>query len=314
MSLSLAATMSLVEELRHRGEDFCLVTVIRTANATSAKAGAKAVVTGDGTLHGFVGGGCVQGAVTRTALAALQAGAPRLIRVRPKDDDAGAEGLELHDSHCPSGGTVDLFLEPMLQRTRIVICGASPVAATLARLARAIGWETVVAAAAADQARFAEADRRLEGFDLAAIALRPQDAVVVATQGRRDREALQAALLSPAGYVGMVGSRAQDREAARPARRGRARASAPPAAWPGRPRHRRDRPRGDRALDPRRDRPGTAPRAARGAARALAISLTARAAPMRISHRYRWRHTKERLDAGDGMAVVGAQLLVAQAQ
>ena len=210
MSLSLAATMSLVEDLRHRGQDFCLVTVIRTANATSAKAGAKAVVTGDGTLHGFVGGGCVQGAVTRTALAALQAGAPRLIRVRPKDDDAGAEGLELHDSHCPSGGTVDLFLEPMLQRTRIVICGASPVAAALARLARAIGWETVVAAAAAaDQARFAEADRRLEGFNLAATALRPQDAVVVATQGRRDREALQQALLSPAGYVGMVGSRAK---------------------------------------------------------------------------------------------------------
>ena len=75
MSLTLAATMSLVEELRRRGEDFCLVTVIRTANATSAKAGAKAVVTPDGALHGFVGGGCVQGAATRTALAAMQAGA-----------------------------------------------------------------------------------------------------------------------------------------------------------------------------------------------------------------------------------------------
>jgi xanthine dehydrogenase accessory factor len=209
MSLSLAATMSLVEELRQRGEDFCLVTVIRTANATSAKAGAKAVVTGDGTLHGFVGGGCVQGAVTRSALAALEEGSPRLIRVRPKDDAAAVEGLEVHDSHCPSGGTVDLFLEPMLQRTRIVICGASPVATTLARLARSIGYETVVAAAAADQARLPEADRRLEGFDLAALVLRAQDAVVVATQGRRDREALKAALLSPAAYVGMVGSRAK---------------------------------------------------------------------------------------------------------
>ena len=149
MSLSLAATMSLIEELRQRGEDFCLVTVIRTANATSAKAGAKAVVTGEGTLHGFVGGGCVQGAATRTALAALQAGEPRLIRVRPKAQDGDADGLELYDNHCPSGGTVDLFLEPMLQRTRIVICGASPVAATLARLARSIGYETVAAAAAA---------------------------------------------------------------------------------------------------------------------------------------------------------------------
>jgi xanthine dehydrogenase accessory factor len=213
MSLTLAATMSLVEELRRRGGDFCLVTVIRTANATSAKAGAKAVVTREGALHGFVGGGCVQGAATRTALAAMQAGEPRLIRVRPKDDQGGdAEGLELHDSHCPSGGTVDLFLEPMLQRTRIVICGASPVAVTLAQLARSIGYETIAAALAADQAKIAEADRRIEGFDLAAIALRPQDAVVVATQGRRDREALKAALLSPAGYVGMVGSRAKIRK------------------------------------------------------------------------------------------------------
>jgi xanthine dehydrogenase accessory factor len=211
MSLSLAATMSLVEELRQRGEEFCLVTVIRTADATSAKAGAKAVVTRAGALHGFIGGGCVQGAATRTALAAMQAGAPRLIRVRPKDapGGAGAEGLELHDSHCPSGGTVDLFLEPMLQRTRIVICGASPVAATLARLARSIGYEAIAAAPGADQAKIAEADRRIAGFDLSAIALRAQDAVVVATQGRRDREALKAALLSPAGYVGMVGSRAK---------------------------------------------------------------------------------------------------------
>jgi xanthine dehydrogenase accessory factor len=213
MSLSLAATMSLIEDLRHRGEDFCLVTVIRTANATSAKAGAKAVVTRDGGLHGFVGGSCVQGAAIRTALAAMQAGEPRLIRVRPKEERAGdAEGLEVHDSHCPSGGTVDLFLEPMLQRTRIVICGGSPVAAALARIACSMGYETVAAAPSADEARIAEVDRWIEDFDLSAIPLRAQDAVVVATQGRRDREALKAALLSPAGYVGMVGSRAKVRK------------------------------------------------------------------------------------------------------
>lgn len=213
MSLSLAATMRLIEELRRRGEDFCLVTVIRTANATSAKAGAKAVATRDGALHGFGGGGCVQGAVTQTALAVIQAGEPRLIRVRPKEDqDGDTGGLELHDSHCPSGGTVDLFLEPMLQRTRIVICGASPVAAVLARLARSIGYETVAASLGTDQARIAEADVRIDGFDLTGIALREQDAVVVATQGRRDQEALKAALSSPAGYVGMVGSRAKVRK------------------------------------------------------------------------------------------------------
>ena len=147
MSLSLAATMTLVEELRERGEDFCLVTVIRTANATSAKAGAKAVVTGDGALHGFIGGGCVQGAAIRTALAAMQA-------ERAPPDPGTAKGRR--ERRCRGAGAARL---PLPERRhgrsvpradaaahRIVICGASPVAATLARLARAMGYETVVAA------------------------------------------------------------------------------------------------------------------------------------------------------------------------
>lgn len=210
MSKTATDVLTLAADLSAAGQDYCVVTVVRTANATSAKAGAKALVTGDGTLHGFVGGGCVQGAVRRSAVEALAAGKPQLIRVRPKEEvveQLDTDGVELHSSSCPSGGTVDLFVEPMRQALQVLVCGASPVAATLVGLARTMGYRVTVAALPADHAAVPGADLYLEGFALDEAALRDSDAVVVATQGKRDREALAAALATPAFYVGMVGSR-----------------------------------------------------------------------------------------------------------
>jgi xanthine dehydrogenase accessory factor len=210
MGTSTKHTLALIEELREQGADFCVATVVRTANATSAKAGAKAVVTADGTVHGFVGGGCVTGAVRTAGLEAIASGEPRLIRVKPQEDvvaGVDVDGVELHRSSCPSGGTVDLFLEPMGRGPRLVICGASPVAATLAGLAKAMGWRVIAATLPEDRDAVPAADAWIEGFDLAPAAIGPRDAVVVVTQGRRDSEALKAALDTAAGYVGMVGSR-----------------------------------------------------------------------------------------------------------
>ncbi len=208
MSVARREVLALIDSLRARGEELCVVTVVRTADATSAKAGAKAVVTADGALHGFVGGSCVQGAVRRVALAALAEGEPRLIRVRPRDDVVTAvdvDGVELHRSSCPSGGTVDLFVEPHARPVHLVVCGASPVAAALARLAGGMGYRVVAAGGAGEEAL--AVDACVEGFGLDGLELRASDAVVVATQGRGDREALAAALSTGAGYVGMVGSR-----------------------------------------------------------------------------------------------------------
>ena len=210
MSQTIDETMALIANLRQQGEEFCVVTVVRTANATSAKAGAKAVVLRDGTIRGFLGGGCVQGAVRRAAASVLAGGAPRLIRVKPKDEvtaSVDVDGTELHRSYCPSGGTVDLFLEPMRRPPRLVICGASPVAAALAELAPRLGLRVAVAALPEDQAAIGEARERILGFDLAPLGVTAEDWVVVATQGKRDREALAAALASAAAYVALVGSR-----------------------------------------------------------------------------------------------------------
>lgn len=210
MSITSADILDRINDLRSRNEEFCVVTVVRTANVTSAKAGAKALVTSGGEIFGFVGGGCVTGAVRRVAAQVLANGAPRLIRVKPKEEvveQLDADGVELHKSSCPSGGTVELFIEPMQMAPRCIVCGASPVAASLVALANAMGYRTLVAAPAEDHVRAPGADGYLAGFDLAAANLLAGDAIVVSTQGKRDREALHAALATDADYVAFVGSR-----------------------------------------------------------------------------------------------------------
>jgi xanthine dehydrogenase accessory factor len=206
--------LDLMAQLRREARPYALATVVRTVAATSAKAGAKAIVTDDGEIHGWVGGGCARGAVKRAALEALKSGAARLISVLPQEElDAGGvapgetrDAVQFHRSACPSGGSLDIFVEPMLPRPVLIVCGASPVARAVAELAGRSGFAVTVAAPAEDLGNLPDAERRIEGFELP-----PQDAgerfIVVATQGKRDAEALRGALQTAAPYVAFVGSR-----------------------------------------------------------------------------------------------------------
>lgn len=198
---------------RMKGDNqpFALATVVRTEDATSAKAGNKAVIRADGSMLGWLGGSCIVGAAKKTAARALVDGRARLIRVRPADDQATEPGVELHKNHCASGGTIDIFVEPILPRPSLLIAGASPVARALCDLGRRAGLAVTVAALAEDQAGFPEADFRIEGFDLSAASPAQSHFIVVATQGKRDRPALAAALASDAPYVAFVGSRRKAR-------------------------------------------------------------------------------------------------------
>ncbi|WP_419908503.1 XdhC family protein [Hoeflea sp.] len=203
-------TLDLIETLRGSGQSFCIATIVRTKDATSAKPGAKAVVTEDGELHGFLGGGCVTGAVRKEAIAALETQQPKLIRVRPKEEvvaPVDKDGTTLHKSSCPSGGTVEIFLEPMKARRRLIVLGSSPIAKTLVSIAGAIGYQTIAGAPGEASEVLDEADARYADLSEAAAQAGPGDALILSTQGRRDREALRAALQSRAGYIGMVASR-----------------------------------------------------------------------------------------------------------
>ncbi len=192
------------------GQPFALATVIRTQDATAAKAGAKAVVRADGTVVGWIGGGCTLGAVRKAAAQVLSDGQARLVRIRPKErlaQEPAEAGVELHKSACPSGGTVEVFVEPMLPRPALIVAGASPVGRALAELGRRAGFAVTVAALPEDQSGFADVDVRIDGFDLTQVPSAATAYVVVATQGKRDREALSAALACGAPYVAFVGSR-----------------------------------------------------------------------------------------------------------
>ena len=207
--------IDVMAELKGKQQSFAIATIVRTQDATSAKAGAKAVVTADGAMVGWIGGGCTQGAVRRAAQQALADGRARLVSVRPSDameaegiaPGPSAEGVEYHRSVCPSGGTVEVFVEPMLPRRTLVVCGASPVAHALADLGRHMAFAVTTAALPEDQESLPAADRRVEGFDLSGEPRLEDSYLVVATQGKRDREALRAALLSPARFIAFVGSR-----------------------------------------------------------------------------------------------------------
>jgi len=207
--------LDMISTRRAAGAPFALATVVRTVAATAAKAGAKAVILPDGTIsEGWIGGGCARAAVLKAAHDALADGKSRLVSVQPPDalDDQGVKagqeqgGVRFANNMCPSQGTMDIFVEPVLPRPQVVICGSSPVAVAVADLAKRIGFAVTVCAPAGEQAAFGETDRRIEGFAL------PVDEpaaryVVVSTQGRGDEAALLAALAADVDYVAFVGSR-----------------------------------------------------------------------------------------------------------
>ena len=178
------------QKLQQQGKVLALATVVRTEASTSAKAGAKALVDAEGTISGWVGGGCAQPAVVKAAQLVLGDQQPRLIRVSPKSDQAQAEGIVNYASSCSSGGTLDIFIEPMSTRHIVAIFGSSPLAADLAKLCPLAGFEA-----------------RLEATEAEASTQAPTPfAVVVATQGRGDLPALRAALSSEAQHILFVAS------------------------------------------------------------------------------------------------------------
>jgi len=207
--------LGIISSRKAAGAPFALATVVRTVAATAAKAGAKAVILPDGTIsEGWIGGGCARAAVLKAAKDAIADGRSRLVSVQPPDaledegHTAGEEhgGVRFAKNMCPSQGTMDIFVEPVLPRPQVVVCGSSPVAVALADLARQIGFSLTVCAPPAEQSAFTEADKRIEGYAL------PVDEpgaryVVVSTQGRGDEAALSAALAVDADYVAFVGSR-----------------------------------------------------------------------------------------------------------
>jgi xanthine dehydrogenase accessory factor len=194
-------------ELVAAGERFAVATVVGAHAPTSGKPGDKAIIYPDGRLWGWIGGGCTQPVVIKEALKCLADGRPCLVRISTTPGDA-EEGVVDYTMTCHSGGAVDIFVEPVLPKPQIVILGRSPVAVTLARLGRTIGYAVTVVAEEFSGEDFGDAVVWTEkDFSLAGVNFARQTFVVVSTQGQGDEEALESAAKSEAGYVAFVASK-----------------------------------------------------------------------------------------------------------
>ena len=198
-----------------QGQTFAVATVVRTVSVTAAKAGAKALIGQDGSIEeGWIGGGCARAAVVKAARQCMADGQSRLVSIAPKDalaelgaaagDERG--GVFFAKNSCPSQGTMDVFVEPVLPSPRLLILGASPVAVALARLAPSMGFAVTVAAAPEEHQRFDIGVSRRVGLSP------PQETgdgayVIISTQGAGDRAALKSAAAMNARYRAFVGSR-----------------------------------------------------------------------------------------------------------
>jgi xanthine dehydrogenase accessory factor len=207
--------MDLVAQMKAAEQTFVLATVVRTVSVTAAKAGAKAIIRPDGTIvAGWIGGGCARGAVLRAAREALIDGEPRMVSVQPENllaelgvlPGESRDGVRFVSNMCPSKGTMDIFVEPMLPHPSLVILGASPVALSLAAQARQLGYHVTLAAPASDVVGRPDADVVIDGFEPGGLS-EARRFVVVSTQGKGDEAALKQAVNINAAYHAFVGSR-----------------------------------------------------------------------------------------------------------
>jgi xanthine dehydrogenase accessory factor len=199
---------SKAHELIQQGIPFATAIVVRAEKPTSGKPGDKAIVTADGTMHGWIGGSCAQPTVIREALKALRADESRFVRLSPNPEEQPPRaGLADVPLTCFSGGTLEIYIEPQQPQPRLIVVGNLPVARALAELARAMSYRTIVVDPSHQGAPPPYADEVVT--DLTAFAGRatPLTSIVVATHGQYDELALEQALATSAPYIGLVASR-----------------------------------------------------------------------------------------------------------
>ncbi len=196
-----------IVRIRERGESAALATIVRRLGSTPRKDAAKMLIREDGTTLGSVGGGCVEAQVWQAACQVIRSGKAQLVRYELTEEDAENEGLV-----C--GGTVEIFVEPIVPDPRLVILGAGHLGQAICRLAASVGFRVTVIddrETFANPERFPDAERilvrpmekALDGMEIG-----PATYLLIVTRGHRfDQIATEQAVQTGACYVGLVGSR-----------------------------------------------------------------------------------------------------------
>jgi xanthine dehydrogenase accessory factor len=172
------------ERLRAERTPFVHARVVLAERPTSANPGDEAIILEDGTIEGFVGGHCAVATVRNQALELLRSGDPILLRITPNPEDNHPGKIVVHN-HCLSGGSLEIFMEPIIPAPILQVFGESPIARALQNIGAAMGYRV----------------HDWDGSNLQGV-----DAVVVASHGNDEELILEHAIKAQVPYVGLIAS------------------------------------------------------------------------------------------------------------
>lgn len=197
--------LDVMRALRDAKQPFAVATVVETSGSVSAKTGAKAVVAQDGrVVTGWVGGGCAESSVCHTALDCMTTGESEIIELELNDEVLG--------TGMPCGGSMRVYVEPVLPKPTLWILGHGRVAESLCAMGAMMDFEIVVDDPMVERARYPAASRLLpDDLSYEQLTPGPSDYVVVATQHKGDHQSMDRCLRSPVRYIALIASRKRSR-------------------------------------------------------------------------------------------------------
>ena len=191
-------------DLEKKSVPFAIATVIDTVAPTSAKPMAKAIITLDGKMEGWIGGGCAKDTVIDEALHCLKTGMASVLRLSPEQFSDGNVSFKKEIFlTCESGGTLEFHIEPVLPMTKLVIYGRTPTVEALAKMGEILDYEIYALAPGISEIDLPDGVIKKEEFS----AIEGQCVAVVAAQGNGDLQALKAALASKPEFLSLIASK-----------------------------------------------------------------------------------------------------------
>lgn len=195
----------IIHDLQSAGEIFAIATVVETRGSVSAKTSAKAVIDSEGrVVAGWVGGGCAESSTCECALACIRDNETAILDIDLDDEILGA-GM-------PCGGSMRVYVEPVLPKPALWIMGHGRVAESLCIIGDLVGLRVIVNDLSVDPEKYPQASRLItDDLDYTQLQPKPDDYVVIATQHKGDHESITRALASDARYIALIASRKRSR-------------------------------------------------------------------------------------------------------
>ena len=189
-----------------QGEEFAVAQVIWREAPSSGKPGDKAIILKDGTMIGWIGGGCVKGIAVKEAQEAIRENKSRLVRIDPDEGNSEDSSHKTYRMTCHSGGTMELFIEPITPNPQLIIVGKSNIARALSKLSIATNLRVHVLSNDVNKGMFPGVKNIYDRVDFSKINIDKNTFIVVATQGEDDEESIRKALETSCNYVGFISS------------------------------------------------------------------------------------------------------------